>query len=450
MPFIQTKPGQYERPLDDLEIFHRTIGATGATFQKQQYFIICVIKLRNKPEVPDLKQAWKALRHLHPRIATVIDETGTVCRYTVPTPEVMDQWLEETFIVHPEAEYSAASAERLCLSLPPSPFFKLHWVPASQELMFRTPHWRTDGAGLMLLQDAFFRILSSPAVDVVFDGSEISRLPPTMNDLLFSGLKVTEETKKAFDAEWQVVFDPKPVSWVKHALPDTIPGFTARLSHRFSKDETTQMITAIKERGITVTNAVASAFMVAAVRHSTPEDGRLIILNPFNLRRYLPAPWDGAAGAGAAYHTGRLQSFNIEDGKDYESACRAVTEFYSRGIKDAFSFMPLLIQALTSMVDTPAEVANSGNGTASPDLSQFGLVDSILQTSYEGPRYIVEIEDWWAGVDLITKKLQGYTWTRDGQLHLTTHFNEAFYPVETIEEFFEDWKSIIIKEFLHQ
>ncbi|GKZ77773.1 hypothetical protein AnigIFM56816_000556 [Aspergillus niger] len=452
MPFVQTKPGQYDRPLDDLEIFHRTIGATGASFQKEHYFTISTLKLRNKPEIPDLKQAWKALRHLHPRLATVIDGTGTLCRYTVPTPEDIDQWLEETFIVHPEAEYNVTSAEKLALSLPPSPFFKLHWVPASRELMFRTPHWRTDGAGLMMLQDAFLTLLSLPAEEIIFDGSEISRLPPTMNELLCPGFKATEETKKAFDAEWQAVFDPslKPLSWVKHALPGTIPGSTVRLSHKFSKDETQQLITEIKKRGITVTNAMASAFMVAAANHATPADGRFILLNPFNVRRYLPAPWNGTAGAGATYHTGRLQSFNLEDGKDYESACRAVTEFYDRGIKDAFSFMPLLIQAATSLVDTPAEVANSGNGSASVDLSQLGLVDDLLQTRYEGPRYTLEIEDWWTGVEFVTKKLQGYTWTRDGQLHLTLHFNEAFYQSEAIEKFLEEWRSIVVKEFLHQ
>ncbi|RDH19783.1 hypothetical protein M747DRAFT_238647 [Aspergillus niger ATCC 13496] len=340
-----------------------------------------------------------------------------LCRLSpaMPTPEDIDQWLEETFIVHPEAEYNVTSAEKLALSLPPSPFFKLHWVPASRELIFRTPHWRTDGAGLMMLQDAFLTLLSSPAEEINFDGSEISRLPPTMNELFCSGFEATEETKKAFDGEWQAVFDPslKPLSWVKHALPGTIPGSTVRLSHKFSKDETKQLITEIKKRGITVTNGMASAFMVTAANHATPADGRFILLNPFNVRRYLPAPWNGTAGAGATYHTGRLQSFNLEDGKDYESACRAVTEFYNRGIKDAFSFMPLLIQAATSLVDTPAEVANSGNGSASVDLSQLGLVDDLLQTRYEGPRYTLEIEDWWTGVEFVTKKLQGYTWTRD-------------------------------------
>ncbi|OJJ78099.1 hypothetical protein ASPBRDRAFT_37310 [Aspergillus brasiliensis CBS 101740] len=451
MPFVQTKPGQYDRPLDDLEIFHRTIGATGASFHKQQYFIIGALKLRNKPEISDLQQAWTALRHLHPRLATVIDETGTRCRYTVPTPEAVNQWLEETFIVHPEAEYNDPSGEKLALRLPPSPFFKLHWVPAARELLFRTPHWRTDGAGLMMLQDAFLRLLSAPAQEIVFDGSEISRLPPTMHDLLSSGFKATEETQKAFAAEWHAALtDPslKPLSWVKHALPGTVPGSTVRLSHTFSREETTQMITAIKKRGITVTNAVASAFLVTAANHSTPADGRLVLLNPFNVRRYLPAPWNGPAGAGAAYHTGRLQSFNLQDGKDYESACRAVTDFYDRGIEDAFRFMPLLIQALTALVDTPAAVVNAGNGSASVDLSQLGRVDDLLQTRYEGARYTLEIEDWWAGVDFVTKKLQGYTWTRDGQLHLTLHFNEAFYPSEAIEEFLEEWRSVLVKEFL--
>lgn len=104
-----------------------------------------------------------------------------------------------------------------------------------------------------------------------------------------------------------------------------------------------------------------------------------------------------------------------------------MTEFYSQSIEHAFGFMPLHIQAMASVVDTPAEVANSGNGTAAADLSNFGLVDDELQTRYEGARYSVEIEDWWLGVDIVTKKLQAYTWTRDGQLYLTFHYNDAFF-----------------------
>lgn len=39
--------------------------------------------------------------------------------------------------------------------------------PHARELLFRTPHWRIDGIGLLHLQHAFFRILADGAVDVV-------------------------------------------------------------------------------------------------------------------------------------------------------------------------------------------------------------------------------------------------------------------------------------------
>lgn len=56
-----------------------------------------------------------------------------------------------------------------------------------------------------------------------------------MHELLFSGFNATDETKKALDAEWQVALDHKPMSWLKDALPGTIPGSTARLSHGLPK-----------------------------------------------------------------------------------------------------------------------------------------------------------------------------------------------------------------------
>lgn len=450
MPFEQTKPGQHERPFDDCENFHRIIAATGSNFQQEHYFIVSTIQLRNKPEVDDLKQAWKALRYLHPRIAVVADETGILCRYTVPSSEALDQWLKETFIVHPEDKPSATSTERLNLTLPASPLFTLHWVPASQELLFRASHWRTDGTGMMKLQDAYLSILSSSAKDVIFDGSEVSRIPPTMNDLIAPNFEVTEEATKASQAELQVALNGPEVACLKGALSSAVPRDTARTIRKFSKNETAQIITAVKKRGLKFTAAVQAAFLLTAAHHSTPADGRMLYLNAFDLRKYLAAPWNGTAGASGLYHTARLYSFNLEKGRDYQSISQILSSFYAEGIEHTFSFTPLHIQAIKSMVDVPAEVANAGNMTARAEVSPFGLVDDHLQTRYEGSRYTLEIEDWWLGTQTINKGLPSYVWTRDGQLQITVHYNEAFYKHEFVEHFIEEWRSIIAKEFVHQ
>lgn len=448
MSLEQVAPGVYERPFDSLEKFHASIAATGANFQREHYFIGSVIRLHTKPAISDLKQAWKALCHQHPRIAATTDETRTRFQYTVPTAEALEQWLEETFIVHPENEPSPSSAENLHRVLPPSPLFKLHWLPSSRELLFRATHWRTDGKGMMLLLDAYLSILSSSAEDVVFDGSEVSRIAPPLDELLCPNFEVTEDVQQASKAELSVVFNGPELASFERALPNIAPGDTYRISHQFSKDTTAQIIAASKKRGLKMTTAVQSALFVTAIRHSTPSDGRLLTLNAFNLRKHLPAPWNGSQGASGLYHTGRLFSVNLEDGKDFASISGILRSHYQEDIRNLFSFLPYNADMLRAMVSAPVEISNQAPGASHTDLSSFGVVDSSIQTCYTGSRYTLEIEDWWMGVHIVNKLLQTYLWTRDGKLQLACHYNEAFYEHDFVEQFLQEWKSVIVNELV--
>lgn len=81
----------------------------------------------------------------------------------MPSAQALEAWLHETFIVEPEG----TSADSLYSTLKPPSVFQLHYLPHARELLFRTPHWRIDGIGLLHLQHAFFRILADGAVDVV-------------------------------------------------------------------------------------------------------------------------------------------------------------------------------------------------------------------------------------------------------------------------------------------
>ena len=59
----------------------------------------------------------------------------------------------------------------------PSFLFRLFYLPRKRELLFRTPHWRIDGIGLVHLQTAFLRILAdgAPAVPLLMFNSMARR-----------------------------------------------------------------------------------------------------------------------------------------------------------------------------------------------------------------------------------------------------------------------------------
>lgn len=110
-----------------------------------------------------------------------------------------------------------------------------------------------------------------------------------------------------------------------------------------------------------------------------------------------------------------------------------------------FGFLTTYVQTLASFYATPLELAIQAPGAAHPELSSLGIVDDSLPTVREGSAGTVEIEDWWLGVQVINRILQTYLWTREGEISLSCHFNDAFYERGFAEEFLGKWKSKLVE-----
>lgn len=446
MPLKQVKFGQYERPFDTLELFYRGVAATGSPFQKEQYHISSVIQLKNLPSVTQLRQAWKGLRYQHPQIAATSDETSSRLVYTVPSPDILEEWLQMTFAVH---DNETRRAESLDAVLPQSSLFMLHYLPQSRELFFRTPHWRTDGTGMILLQHDYLALLAEgPQSTLKFDGSEVSRIPPSLDEAAGISLDITDEMKVATEAELAVIANGTAPSSIVQTLPNTTPGNSRRLSTFFPKELSGRLIAASKLRGLKVTAAVQSALILAVRPHLTPMDGRLVCFNTYDVRDRVPAPWSGPQGATGLYHTGRPCSIDLVANKDYNTIATTLTSHYQRDLEPLFKILPCYVQTIGSLLATPLELAIQAPGAAHPELSSLGVIEDRLPTVHAGPATTVEIEDWWLGVQIINRVLQTYLWTREGELHLTCHFNDAFYEREFVEGFLEEWKAKLVEELI--
>ena len=453
MPLQEVKPGRYERPFDTLESLYRNVAATGAHLQKEHYFISSVIQLQRHNAVPvrDLQQAWKALRHLHPKIAAVPDETGSRLVYTVPSPEDLEKWLQETFVVHSCRE--SRSAESLDVVLLPSPLFMVHYLPSSGELLFRASHWHIDGIGMIMLQDAFLTLLAQgPQAEApVFDGSEVSRFPPSLDEAAGISLDITDEMKKSTETELSALSaaSSAPAASLSDTLPNTTKvGNTRRTSTRFSKELTRQIIAASKHRGLKVTAAVQAALVLTARRHMTPLNGRLNCFGIYNLRNRLPAPWNNHQGAAGLYHTGRICSIDMGVNKDYSSIAGFLRSYYEQDLQPMFGYMAYHLQRLGALLSTPLGLSIQDHGAARPELISIGVVDDRLKTRYTGARATVEIDDWWLGVQTTNRLLPMYVWTRGGELHFSCHYNDAFYEREFVEGFLGEWKSCLVDKLL--
>ncbi|KAJ5698000.1 hypothetical protein N7462_000005 [Penicillium macrosclerotiorum] len=446
MPFQQAKFDQYERPFDTLELLYRSIAATGVHFQKEQYLISSVIRLEREPSMTCLQQSWKVLRYQHPQIASEPNKTGTRLVYTVPSLEALEKWLQNTLVLHAN---ETRPAESLDEDLLPSSLFTLHYLPLSRELLFRTPHWRTDGRGMILIQRDFLTLLAQgPQPALEFDGSEFSRIPPSLDEAVGISLEITDEMKRATETELSVLtIGPEPASIIQ-TLPNTRPKNSCRLSTRLSKDLTQRLVAASKVRGLTVTTAVQAALIVAVRPYMVPLHGRLVCFNTFDIRNCIPAPWSGSQGATALYHTGRPCSIDLSINENYDAIAAMLALHYQRDLQPLFKIMPYYVQSIGALLATSLEVAIRAPGAAHPELSSLGVIDDQLPTTYPGPETTLNIEDWWLGVQITNRVLQTYLWTREGQLHLTCHFNEAFYERNFVEKLLEEWKSKLVGELV--
>ncbi|KAL4972044.1 hypothetical protein BDW66DRAFT_164512 [Aspergillus desertorum] len=396
-------PGQYQRPFDTSERLYRGAGASGAHLGTQHFLVGSAIQLKDALSISDVHRAWIALRHKRPHIAAVADGSGS------------------------------KSAETVEPDLKPADLFMLHCLPRSRQLLFRAPHWRTDGRGMILLQDEFSRC------------SPRAQSQGTLTGLSY---EVTPEMARASDAVLSVLVSGSTPLSVKESLASGTPKKSRRAAISLPPDLSAAIIAASKARAQTVTTTVHAALVTALRHHADTAGRRLICFNPFDVRDRLPAPWNTSAGCASLYHTGKPCSIDLAQLPNFDAVAAHLSAFYHEDLQPLFGHMVDYHRKIGEALAMPLEAALQMPGAARPELSSLGVIDSFLRSSYRGPAGTFEIEDWFLGVQIITRLLQMYLWTRDGSMQLACHYNEGFYESKIITCFLEEWKQVLITELV--
>lgn len=460
MPWHQVSTsGRYERDFDSIEKFYRVIADAGAPLRKQHYLISAVVQLQSLPPVTDVQQAWKALRREYPQIAGMPDETGTRFTYSTPTSADFQEWASQTFVVaSPDT-----SANELYETQEPSSLFILYYLPGTRELVFRTPHWRIDGMGMLDFQSAFLRILSNTssnttAEDVHVNGSEAVRLVTALDEAASVPQEVTPSMQDAVRKELSVFIDNMGDAISIATLPNVLPTTPKRLISAFSVDTSRQIFSACKARGITVTTAAHAALVLATLPHVQHKfdaatrgqpGGKYLGFNVNDLRKYLPAPYNGPDAAVSVYHTGMPVYVDLDKNRSFDTIAATLGKTYKRTLnrdepRNMFEFLTEYVnQILASFSVQPEDPLKA---PAHPELSSFGVVNDHLQAEYDGKVRTVVVESWWVAVEVINRLLLTNVWTWSGELQFSVNWNEAFYQTSFVEDFLEAWKEVLVKE----
>ena len=254
------------------------------------------------------EKAWKVLRFHHPSIAAYSIDDKTL-EYTVPDGAALEQWTAGSFDVVTEK-----TADDLIGDFKPNPYAVLTYLPQSNQILFHTAHWRTDGIGVLLLIDTFFDLAVSPMLpdpDSLAWGQEGSRLAPAVEHAVGMPSVPTDATTSLAQGYLETFYQAAGAIGIPYkGNANTIPSGTRSTCVSFSSSETLCIVDQCRTRGFSVSSAV-HASVAAANRALALEDNKQKHYTStirFSLRPYLPEPYSTPAFASGLYTTGWMKT----------------------------------------------------------------------------------------------------------------------------------------------
>lgn len=465
MSWAATSSIRFERPLDTIEKFFVALAASGAPLQREHWSVSVSARFRwhSSESLPSaLRQAWKTIRHDLPQIACTIE--GDKMVYHVPDGPALDAWLAQTCIIEP---FTMRTTD-LVASFKPSPLPTLHYLPGTSEVLIHCSHWRIDGIGALRLLNRLFTLLTQPQpVPVVF-GTEAPNLSPSLEEAALISVHRTSSS-----AEYaQSLFNSYVHNLPSIGLPTTpppghLPGATRFLTHRFTPSSTSSLLAACKSHSLSPTSAVHAALVQTTYRLSScptkNPDGPVppyTAMCAFDLRPYLAS--SHSADPVALYMSGLPISLpSPTTGATFAFYAHALQALYSQSLApDRSLFLSSLKDWVTHTTGLLAAAPMEGMTEPSePALISLGLVDRYVEALYKdrGKKEeddedekmevaMVEVEDFWLGVEMLTRQLEFYVWTFRGRLVFSVCFNQAFYESEFVERVMDGVGEVLEKE----
>ncbi|KAI2606534.1 uncharacterized protein GGS25DRAFT_501714 [Hypoxylon fragiforme] len=435
MAWTKVSDTRWERPVNGIEGYFVVSGNISASLcdGREHYTLFSKLKLdANFSDMEStLKYAWKQIRYEQPFIASTVE--GMMKVYEVPDGKALEQWLASTFIVS-----EASDAEELYQSVAPIRQATLYYIPKSSELLFRGHHYTVDGVGVLRFWHSYLLALSSPMKEVNF-GDEPSRLSPAIEEVLgFSEQPTQTQSKEAVD-----LF----MSWA-----GSIPGIgpTSRVGAApsgrcqskemtFPAKTTEALIKACKNKNITVTAAVHAAYVGAIIKHADPKSklGEYVTANMFNLRPYLPEPYNECAVS--VYFT--PLPYKIDLPASYSVIAKSLQDHYDTSFKNNPQALELnghFTRTLCKAVQSPEFLANPIPRDAL--VSSLGIAERYVQREYGRG---IQVDDIKISVDVVLGMSMFFLYTFRGQLRLVYSFNDGFEDAKDIQMYLDEVKSIL-------
>ncbi|CEJ57916.1 hypothetical protein PMG11_06592 [Penicillium brasilianum] len=437
----EAAPGSYQRIATPMERWMAMITQTGHELDQEHFVISVTLQLQVQEGlsafVPDLRHAWGILRQQHSSIASLLDRKAGIWQYVVPTPDDVESWFTETFIIGP----SATATGPMPSQAHPPKRPRLLVLPATSEIVFQAPHTVTDGKGLMLIASELLRIATaSPKAPPSYDAINLS--PPFSVAVGLPPVNEDDMRRAASDLERFLSALPAmilPTKTTTAAVSKRRPARTKHVSREISEHDTQSLLSRLKQRGLTVTHAVHAAIACTTQRFN---------INPFSNIYAGALVLDGRSVYGdersCVKHPASLSCtgwFPTVQVSSFESTAEAFKTEYTKFQRDRR--LPNVVDGLIIQV-MPLLSGSAPSSGADALLSSLGLVESVIHHNYSS----VEVLGFEIGCEVLTPAIDIFLYTWRDRIRLAAYYNENYYEAEMVEQFLGMVISILKRELM--
>jgi hypothetical protein len=444
MAWKKVSETRWERPMNGYEGYFAAIAKLAASVAegREHYTLSSILKLELASPDPTsaLQHAWKQVRYEQPQIAAVTE--GMTKSYEVPDAKTLEAWLAETFTVS-DANSAGELYQTVATGGMPHAAM-LYYVPNSSELLFRGQHHNIDGIGVFMFWDAYLKALASPVKDFQW-GNEMSRLAPSLEEALGYPEPPTPEQAEKAKAQFMdwasVIPGVGPVSKV-----GTVPSGNCRHTELRVPAETTEAIVkACKEKNTTVTAALHAAYVSTIIKYAAPNSkSEYVTAISFDLRTYLPEPYDSSDYAVSFYFSPRFFRHPLPSSFwDIEKALKNAYHTTFKGNQEALATNAYFGQAILEGAQTPEFLTTPIPSDAL--VSSLGVSERYMKREYAEGIKVVDVQ-FYNDVVMGMSGLHFYTF-RD-QLRMIFNYNDGFEESEDIQKYLDEVMSTLKRELL--
>ena len=433
MSWKETSPGHFERPLNSIELFLRTVGEQGATHSKEHWAVRACAKFNYDRSTHDaevaLKHAWKTLRFLQPQMAAYMQRDSI--HYEVAQPAELESWMRETFLVE-----TLLTSDELLASSRRSSLPTLHYLPHTSEVLFCSSHWRIDAIGAVSLINLLFKSVAEPSP--ISFGDEGNNLSPGRDEAAGFPQDVSQEADDAATSLLMEYTSNLPSLGLPVELVNEIFGLPARIETILSPAATASVVAACQKSGRTVTTAVHAAMIVALqeLSSTSPSTERYTSWGTFNYRPYVDPSYANPAVDPVAVMLCRLPISFIAS--DFDENASLLEPFYKQ-LQNPFNSAALHAMLApyslkcAAMINQP--LPRGMPQPTEPLLDSIGILDRYLDGKYG--QGAVEITNFWVGGVVLTRQPLFNVWTWHGKMVFSMCYNEHFYTAGFLRSFVE-------------